>query len=78
MVAMGKDLRRYAKQTNARLIIGGIALLFIVGDGLIYLFYGQNAAMMGLICLIIGLSPLVIIWLFLAVMEWIVKRADES
>ena len=78
MSAMGKDLRRYARQTNTRLIIGGIALLFIVGDGLIYLFYGQNAATMGLVCLIIGLSPLVIIWLFLAVMEWVVKRADEA
>lgn len=78
MVAMSKDLRRYASQTNTRLLIGGIALLFIVGDGLIYLFYGQGAALMGLICLLVGLSPLVIIWLFLLILEWIVIRADES
>ncbi len=75
---MGIDLRNYAKQTNTRLLIGGIALLFIVGDGLIYLFYGQQAALMGLICLLAGLSPLLIIWLLLLLVEWIVKRADES
>lgn len=74
---MGKDLRLYAKQTNARLLIGGIALLFIVGDGLIYLFYGQQAALMGLICLLAGLSPLLIIWLLLLLLDWFVKRADE-
>ncbi len=75
---MGIDLRNYAKQTNTRLLIGGIALLFIVGDGLIYLFYGQQAALLGLICLLAGLSPLLIIWLLLLLVEWIVKRADES
>jgi TM2 domain-containing membrane protein YozV len=75
---MGKDLRLYAKQTNTRLLIGGIALLFVVGDGLIYLFYGQRAALMGLTCLLAGLLPLIIIWLILLLVEWIVKQADES
>jgi len=75
---MGKDLRLYAKQTNTRLLIGGIALLFVVGDGLIYLFYGQRAALMGLTCLLASLLPLIIIWLILLLVEWIVKQADES
>ena len=75
---MGKDLRLYAKQTNTRLLIGGIALLFVVGDGLIYLFYGQRAALMGLTCLLAGLLPLIIIWLILLLVEWLVKQADES
>jgi hypothetical protein len=75
---MSRDLRRYASQTNTRLIIGGILLLFIVGDGLIYLFYGENAALMGAVCLLLGLSPLILIWIALAGLEWIVKRADNS
>ena len=75
---MSRDLRHYARQTNTRLIIGGILLLFIVGDGLIYLFYGRNAALMGIVCLLFGLSPLVLIWGALAGLEWIVKRADKS
>jgi len=72
---MSRDLRRYARQTNTRLALGGVLLLFLVGDGLIYFFYGQNAAMLGLVCLILGLAPLVLIGLALWVIEWIAGRA---
>ena len=73
---MIKDLRRYARQTKIRLILGGILLLILVGNGLIYIFYGKEAAILGLICLVIGLSPLVLIGLFLLILEWIVRRAN--
>ena len=49
---MTRDLRRYARQTNFRLIVGFILFLFIVGDGLIYLIFGRGAALMGLLCLV--------------------------
>jgi hypothetical protein len=75
---MARDLRRYARQTNTRLILGGILLLFVVGDGLIYLIYGRGPALMGLVCLAAGLSPLLLIWLVLSVLEWIVGRADRE
>ena len=71
---MTRDLRNYAKQTNRRLLFGGIVLLFLVGDGLIYLIYGQEAALLGLLCLSAGLAPLLLIWLILLVIEWLVKR----
>jgi hypothetical protein len=74
---MSLDLRKYAHQTNKRLIIGGIIILFIVGDGLIYFIYGQNAAFSGLICLMVGLFPLMIIWIILSIMGWVVKKAAE-
>ena len=32
---MSRDLRSYMKDTNVRLIFGALAMLFIVGDGLI-------------------------------------------
>ena len=73
---MTRDLRRYARETNARLIIGGILILFLVGDGLIYLFYGRSAAIMGLVCMAAGLLPLLLIWVILTIMGWIVKRAN--
>lgn len=73
---MARDLRRYARQTNFRLIMGGVLLLFLVGDGLIFAFYGQNAAVLGLLCLLLGLAPLFLIWLFLWLLEWVVKRAN--
>ncbi|MFN2126294.1 MAG: hypothetical protein ACK2TU_00400 [Anaerolineales bacterium] len=74
---MSRDLRKYTRQTNNRLLAGGIIILFVVGDGLIYLFYGKNAAITGLICLIAGLLPLIIIWIILSLMGWVVKRSAE-
>jgi hypothetical protein len=67
---MGRDLRQYARQTSFQLGVGFLLLLFIVGDGLIYLFYGRNAAIMGLICLLAGLCPLILILLAL----WVIDR----
>lgn len=73
-----RDLRKYASQTNVRLIIGGILLLFIVGDGLIFLIYGAGAAMTGLLCLGAGLFPVILIFLALELMDWVVKRANRE
>ena len=72
---MDRDLRKYAKQTNIRLMVGGILLLMIIGGGLIWIFYGRNAAVFGLICLLIGLLPILIIWLFLYILDWFTKKA---
>ncbi|MBP1701940.1 MAG: hypothetical protein H6Q38_1047 [Chloroflexi bacterium] len=73
-----RDLRKYAQQTDRRLIVGGLLILFVVGDGLIYLIYGRQAALAGLICLLIGLIPLVLIWISLALISWLVRRANRE
>lgn len=75
---MTRDLRRYARQTNFRLFVGFLILLFIVGDGIIYIFYGRNAAILGLTCMLFGLSPLVLIWLSLMILDWLVRRANPE
>lgn len=75
---MSRDLRKYARQTNFRLIAGGLLILFTVGLGLIYTIYGREAAVLGLTCLLIGLSPLVLIWLAMLLIEWIARRADRD
>lgn len=75
---MGHDLRRYSRQTNTRLILGAILILFVVGDGLIYLFYGRGPALMGFACLAAGLAPVLLIWLGLSLLEWIVRKADRE
>jgi hypothetical protein len=74
---LSKDLRRYAKQTNTRLLVGFVLLLFIIGDGLIYIIFGSEAAVSGLICIFVGFSPLFLIWFVLLIIDWIVKRADR-
>jgi multisubunit Na+/H+ antiporter MnhB subunit len=70
-----KDLREYAKQTNVRLALGAFALLFVVGVGLIWLFYGEGAAGLGFTCLLAALFPVILIVFVFLAMEWIVKRA---
>jgi hypothetical protein len=75
---MNRDLRRYMRQTNTRLIVGGLLLLFIVGDGLIYLIYGPAAASLGLLCLAGGIVPILVIVAIFSIMEWIVKRANRQ
>jgi len=75
---MSRDLRKYARQTNVRLLIGFLILLFLIGDGLIYLLYGRGAALMGLLCLGAGLVPLVLIAAILWGMEWFLKRANRK
>ena len=75
---MGHDLRKYAKQTNIRLVIGAIVLIVIVGDGLIYLVYGQAAAISGLFCSAIGLFPVLLILVIFWGMDMIVKRDRDN
>jgi len=71
---MSRDLRKYARQTNFRLIAGFLLVLFVVGDGLIYLFYGRNAALMGLVCLVAGITPVILIIGVLWLIDWIAQR----
>jgi len=73
-----KNLKDYARQTTIQLIAGGIILLFIVGDGLIYLIYGSRAAISGLLCLGAGLMPVAATLLVIGLLDWIVKHAREE
>jgi uncharacterized SAM-binding protein YcdF (DUF218 family) len=75
---MSRDLRKYGRQTNVRLIVGAFLLLFVIGDGLIYLIYGSGAALMGILCLLGGMVPVVLTILVLLLLDWIRKRADSD
>lgn len=75
---MGRDLRQYARQTNLRLLIGFILVLFIIGDGLIWLFYGRSAAVMGILCFVAALAPVVLILIALWVIDRIVQHNRNS
>jgi hypothetical protein len=73
-----RDLRDYARQTNVRLIAGALVVLFVIGDGLIYVIYGPGAAVTGLLCLGAGLFPLILIVAVFWLMDWVVKRANRE
>jgi hypothetical protein len=57
------------------LAVGAFLLLFVVGLGLIWAVYGQGAAGMGLLCLLAGLAPVILIAAVFLVIDWIVKSA---
>jgi uncharacterized membrane protein len=75
---MSRDLRKYARQTNVRLATGMVLLLFVVGIALIYFIYGPGAAMMGFVCLLAAVVPILLIFLSLWLLDWIHKRANRS
>jgi multisubunit Na+/H+ antiporter MnhB subunit len=70
-----RDLREYARQTNVRLALGAFILLFVVGVALIWVFYGGQAAGMGLVCLLAALVPIILILFIFVGIEWILKSA---
>jgi hypothetical protein len=74
---MKRNLRDYAKQTDRRLIYGALFLLFIVGGGLIWWRYGAGGAGLGVLCLVAGLLPILIIVGIFLVIDWILKRAGR-
>lgn len=69
MEAGPRDLRRYARSTQWRLALGGLALLGLVGGGLIWAIWGPAAATLGLLCAALGLLPIVLIALGLWAFE---------
>jgi hypothetical protein len=75
---MSRDLRKYAKDTNVRLIVGALLFLLIVGPLLIGLIYGFGAAVTGFLCLLAGLIPIGLILLALNLSDWILKRANRD
>ena len=71
---MGRDLRRYSRQTTINLFVGFIVLLLIGGGGLVYLIYGSGALPAYLLCLGAGLAPLLLIGLALLAIQRIADR----
>jgi hypothetical protein len=65
-------------QTNFRLILGGILLVFLVGDGLILIFMGKQAALTGLLCLLMAMAPVLMTGFVLWLMSWVVERSRRS
>lgn len=75
---MSRDLRKYARQTNVRMAVGMALLLIIGGTILVYFVYGPGAAVGALLCLLGALVPIALIFLSLALLDWIQKRANRS
>lgn len=64
------------RQTQVRLLAGGWLILGVVGGGLVWLFYGQAAALTAISCFLAVAVVVCLLWLILAILErWV--RDDE-
>ncbi len=68
------DSRRFQRQLERELIIGGLIVGLVVGIGLIYLIWGPTAALTSLTCFILFLGIIGLVWGFLRLVEWLGNR----
>jgi hypothetical protein len=73
-----RDLRAYARSTTARLIAGGLLVLLVVGGGLVYAIYGPGALLSALLCIGLGLAPIVLVMLAIAGIDSLRRWADRG
>jgi len=71
------NLRKHRRQTERNLAIGALVLLFLVGGGLIWYFYGVGAALAGWVCMGSGVALFGGLYLVLKLMEWWSNPRDE-
>ena len=72
----GADLRKYAAQTNFRLVLWFFLILVFVGLGLVWLIYGRNAAFFGFFCLLGAGIPIGLIAVVLFGVDIFTKRSE--
>jgi hypothetical protein len=68
------DLGRHQRQTQSRLVIGGLLILLSVGGGLVWLIYGRTAAITAVACLLGASGVFGLLWIILALLELWVKE----
>lgn len=73
---MGRDLREFRRRLDLRLLLAFILLLFLVGDGLIWVLYGGQAAIIGALCMGAGTFLLGLLWAMMSLLEWISNKDD--
>lgn len=74
--APGFSASRYRRQTQTRLIVGGVLILLVVGGGLVWAIYGRAAALTAVSCLVAASAIFGLLWLILSLLERWVKE-DE-
>jgi hypothetical protein len=75
---MPRNLRKYASNTGVQLAFGGILLLLVVGLGLIALFYGSSAALMGFVCILGGLGVVGLVTLAVFALDYFLKKSNKD
>ena len=63
------DYRAMRRRNDRALFLAVIAVLLVVGGGLIYIIYGTGALITGLACLLFGVGILLLLWLIMSGIE---------
>jgi len=75
---MSRNLHDYASQTNRRLVIGVLLILFTIGLGLIWWIYGRDAAALGFICLLGAFIPIGLIIFIIFGLDYYLKKSKRD
>jgi len=62
--------RRFARSQEGQLVVAFFILLYVVGGGLIWFFYGLYAALLGIACMTGGLFFFVLLYAIV----WLIGR----
>jgi hypothetical protein len=71
------DSRSYQSRLERELVIGALLIGLLVGIGLIYLFWGESAALTSLLCFALFLGIIAVVWGFLQVISWLGERGER-
>jgi hypothetical protein len=64
----------FRRSTEAQLVVGFFVLLYGVGGGLIWIFYGRGSAILAMLCMTGGLF----FFLLLYAIVWLIGKWAES
>jgi len=67
------DLRQHRARTERDLILGGIAVVFLIGGTMIYLLWGVATMLATFACFVGVLALAFALWLLLRLLEWASK-----
>jgi hypothetical protein len=70
----GFDPFRFARSTEGQLVIGFFVLLYVVGGGLIWYFYGRAGALLGWLCMTGGLLFFLLLYAIVSLIGWWANR----
>lgn len=72
----GFDPFRFARTTEGQLVIGFFVLLYVLGGGLIWWFYGLGGAILGWICMTGGLFFFLLLYGIVSLFGWWANKVD--
>ncbi len=64
------DPFRFARSLEGQLVIGFFLVLYGVGGGLIWIFYGKAAALLGMVCMTGGLFFFLLLYAIVWLIGW--------